>query len=178
MTKKINLAARHPGSHTSNEFYSQIYNFLNKGAMSELDSFLKRENLYLPVKSWQFDNKIIKIGDNFWTNRGGYSNQFGEINYYSPIDLPASHKESYLNLLSVVEEPISSGDKIIIREVARQCFIFALERAFERNGLRLNIQACTNLRSNEMALSRLESFGFKLKSSKRFVTYDLRNRRL
>jgi len=87
MTKQVKLAARYPESRRYNPIYPQISLFLNKGDMDGLASFIKRENLYLPVKSWQFNNRIIKIGEDFWMNLGSSGNRFGEIDYYSPIDL-------------------------------------------------------------------------------------------
>lgn len=76
------------------------------------------------------------------------------------------------NLQKVVQGDLSLGDRKLIKDVALDTFYWMLDFSSKKENPRYHLIHCLSTGLNQMALSRLQDYGFKIKSP-RFRSFDL-----
>jgi len=113
--------------------------------------------------------EILKLEEDIYYNEGiqsFYSSDHKkeiELDIRASIDFKECENWAFKNLLRVVSEDLSPGDKLLVRNIAVDSFHKTLEVTLDPKNIQGSFfPRCLGTHMHEYALNKLNSFGFKI----------------
>jgi len=159
------------------DFINQLFYVFakNETERAKILGFLRNCPYKLPVSEDCSNLEIIKLKRNYYSSQGMLIGRKLIIELYKKIDFNNYNLIAIKNLVNIVDEELTSGDRKIIRDIAlknfRECLEISSDNTSSKKG---NLKMCLETDRNATAVNELEKYGFKLnleKDHKYFIIY-------